>query len=104
LFRLLLRMYLALFESEPRVSRVTAGHHRVAFRVDGPTFLRFLERLRRFPVFDEEARESSSARVADHDRAYLAYFCVPYGNRYEVTNYDYEETAYRLSASWGEQG
>jgi catechol 2,3-dioxygenase-like lactoylglutathione lyase family enzyme len=95
---------LALFEGQPRGSRETAGHHRVAFRVDGPTFLSFLERLKRFPVFDEEGRESSSARVVDHDRAYSAYFCDPYGNRYEVTTYDYEEVANHLSASWGEQG
>jgi catechol 2,3-dioxygenase-like lactoylglutathione lyase family enzyme len=54
---------LALFEGEPRGSRATAGHHRVAFRVDGPTFLRFLKRLKRFPVFDEEGHESASVRV-----------------------------------------
>ncbi len=93
---------LALFEGEPRGSRETAGHHRVAFRVDGPTFLRFLERLKRVSIFDEEGRESSSARVVDHDRAYSAYFCDPYGHRYEVTTYDHEEVANRLSASWAE--
>jgi catechol 2,3-dioxygenase-like lactoylglutathione lyase family enzyme len=54
---------LALFEGEPRGSRATAGHHRVAFRVDGPIFLRFLKRLKRFPVFDEEGHESASVRV-----------------------------------------
>ncbi len=93
---------LALFEGEPRGAREAAGHHRVAFRVDGPTFLRFLERLKRVPIFDEEGRESSSARVVDHDRAYSAYFCDPYGHRYEVTTYDYEEVAKCLSASWAE--
>src|SRR5678815_987500 len=34
---------LALFEGEPRGSRPTAGHHRVAFRVSGRGFLQFLE-------------------------------------------------------------
>ena len=93
---------LALFEGEPRGSRETAGHHRVAFRVAGSTFLRFLERLKRFPVFDEKGHESASARVVDHDRAYSAYLCDRYGNRYEVTTYDYEEVAKRLLASWAE--
>jgi len=93
---------LALFEGESRGSRETVGHHRVAFRIDGPTLLRFLKRLERFPIFDEEGRESSSTRVVDHDRAYSAYFCDPYGNRYEVTTYDYEEVSNHLSASWAE--
>ena len=93
---------LALFEGEPRGLRETAGHHRVAFRVDGSTFLRFLERLKQFPVFDEDGHESASVRVVDHDRVYSAYFCDPYGNRYEITTYDYEEVANHLSASWAE--
>jgi catechol 2,3-dioxygenase-like lactoylglutathione lyase family enzyme len=90
---------LALFEGQPRGSRETAGHHRVAFRVDASTFLRFLERLKQFPVFDEEGHESASVRVVDHDRSYSAYFCDPYGNRYEVTTYDYEKVAKHRPAS-----
>lgn len=93
---------LALFEGEPRGLRETARHHRVAFRVDGSTFLRFLERLEQFPVFDEEGRESASVRVIDHDMAYSTYFCDPYGNRYEITTYDYDEVVNRLSAAWAE--
>src|SRR5918998_1287195 len=65
---------LALFEGESRGSRETVGHHRIAFRIDGPTFLQFLTRLERFPIFDEEGRESFSTRVVDHDRAYSMYF------------------------------
>ena len=37
---------LALFEGEPRGSRPTAGHHRVAFRVSGARFLQFLGHVR----------------------------------------------------------
>lgn len=88
---------LALFEGEPRGSKATAGHHRVAFRVEGQDFLRFLEGFDRSPVFDEQGRETSSGRLVDHDKAYSVYFCDPYGNRYEITTYDHEEVADQLA-------
>ena len=88
---------LALFEGEARGSRRTAGHHRVAFRVDGPSFLRFLEGTGRAPVYDEEGRESAFGRLVDHETAYSVYFCDPYGNRYELTTYDHDEVATRLA-------
>lgn len=56
---------LALFEGEPRGTRPTAGHHRVAFRVRGDGFLLFLEHIRDFPVFSEagdEVRELARGR------------------------------------------
>ena len=93
---------LALFEGEARGSRETAGHHRVAFRVDGASFLRFLEGLERAPVYDDEGRETTSVRVVDHHKAYSAYFCDPWGNRYEVTTYDHDELARLPKPSrWG---
>lgn len=88
---------LALFMGEPRGHRETAGHHRVAFRVDGKSFLGFLQRLAQLPVFDEEGNEFSGWLV-DHDKAHSVYFCDPYGHRYEVTTYDYEEVTSKLSA------
>jgi catechol 2,3-dioxygenase-like lactoylglutathione lyase family enzyme len=72
---------LALFEGEPRKSRPTAGHHRVAFRVDGPSFLRFLLRLKQFPVYNDTGIEVSTLEFIDHGQAYSVYFCDPYGNR-----------------------
>lgn len=80
---------LALFEGEPRGSRPTAGHHRVAFRVDGPEFLEFLGRLADRPVFNEQGQPVHTLRVVDHDQSFSVYFCDPYGHRYEVTTYDY---------------
>ena len=92
------RTMLALFEGEPRGSRETAGHHRVAFRVDGPSFLRFVEGTERAPVYDE-GRETASGRLMDHEKAYSVYFCDPWGNRYELTTYGRDEVAARLGAS-----
>jgi catechol 2,3-dioxygenase-like lactoylglutathione lyase family enzyme len=82
---------LALFKGEPPgFSSPLIGFRRVAFRVDGPGFLEFLERLGDHPVFDHEGRPATTLSVVDHDLAYSVYFCDPYGNRYEVTTYDYE--------------
>ena len=81
---------LALFRGEPRGSRPTAGHHRVAFRVDGAGFLAFLDRLERVPVLDDQERPVTARDVVDHDRALSIYFCDPWGNRFEITTYDVE--------------
>ena len=89
---------LALFEGEPRGCRETAGHHRVAFRVDGASFLKFVEGSGRAPVYDDEGRETASGRFMDHEKTYSVYFCDPWGNRYELTTYDRDEVAARLGA------
>lgn len=87
------RTMLALFQGEPRLERPTAGHHRVAFRVDGPGFLHFLARLAEWPVYARAGNEGpavSPQDVVDHQHAWSIYFCDPYGHRYEITTYDYE--------------
>ena len=71
-------------------ARETAGYHRVAFRVDRQGFLAFLDRVKEHRVFAEDGKPQASLEVVDHDSAYSVYFCDPYGNRYEVTCYDYE--------------
>lgn len=90
---------LALFEGKPRGMRETAGHHRVAFRVDGQGFLSFLDRVKEHSVFAEDGKPQKSLEVIDHDSAYSVYFCDPYGNRYEVTCYDYEFLKSKMSGS-----
>lgn len=87
---------LALFEGEPRGSREMVGFRRVAFRVDGPGFVRFLERSENVPALDEEGRKLTSRHVVDHGKAYSIYFLDPYGNRYEVTTYNYAYVSDRL--------
>jgi catechol 2,3-dioxygenase-like lactoylglutathione lyase family enzyme len=84
------RTKLALFEGEPRRSRPTAGHHRVAFRVDGTAFFKFLARIQEFPVYSDSGKPVSELEIVDHGQAFSVYFCDPYGNRYEVTTYDHE--------------
>ena len=80
---------LALFEGEARGRRPTAGHHRVAFRVSGAGFLQFLEHVRETVVYSESGEAISQLSPVDHGKAFSVYFCDPYGNRFEVTSYDY---------------
>jgi catechol 2,3-dioxygenase-like lactoylglutathione lyase family enzyme len=79
------RTMIALFAGEPQAARPTAGFHRVAFRVNGPTFLAFRDRLREV-----------EAVLRDHDKAWSLYFSDPWGHRLEVTTYDYAAAAQRL--------
>jgi catechol 2,3-dioxygenase-like lactoylglutathione lyase family enzyme len=85
------RTKLALFEGEPRGSRPTAGHHRVAFRVSGAGFIQFLEHVREVPVYTDSGESIRHLPPVDHGKAYSVYFCDPYGNRFEITSYDYPE-------------
>lgn len=81
---------LALFKGDaPGFSR-PVGFQRVAFHVDGQGLLTFLDRLAKHPVFDHDGRKVYELDVVDHDLSYSLYFCDPYGNRYEVTTYEYE--------------
>ena len=81
---------LALFEGEARGRRPTAGHHRVAFRVSGAGFLLFLEHVRKTVVYSESGEAISQLSPVDHGKAFSVYFCDPYGNRFEVTSYEYQ--------------
>ena len=76
---------LALFRGEPRGTRPTAGHHRVAFRVDGQGFTGFVRRVRTEPVFDDAGEPLRCLTVVDHDRALSVYFCDPWGNRFDAS-------------------
>lgn len=81
---------LALFKGDPPGFKRPQGFQRVAFHVDGEGFLTFLGRLAEHPVYDHDGRKAYKLDVVDHDLSYSLYFCDPYGNRYEVTTYDYE--------------
>jgi|SRR5262245_30334193 len=88
---------LALFEGEPRRNRPTAGHHRVAFRASGIGFLQFLEHVRKVPVYGEHGELVTNLHPVDHGKAFSVYFCDPYGNRFEVTTYEYRHVKSALT-------
>lgn len=71
---------LALFTGEPQGNRVTAGFHRVAFRVSATEFLAFTARMAGLGL--------KEARVVDHGGAWSVYFSDPSGHRLEVTTYE----------------
>ena len=88
---------LALFKGEPPRFNPPVGFQRVAFHIDGHGFLLFLNRLPEYPLFDHNGQPAYSLQVVDHDLSYSLYFCDPYGNRYEVTTYDYQIVHDRVS-------
>ncbi len=87
---------LALFEGEPQGTRKAAGFRRVAFRVAGPDFLRFLDRLPELGLLAGDGNRVSRDLVEDHGRAHSIYLCDPYGNPFEITTYDYDYVSERF--------
>lgn len=87
---------LALFQGDPPGTSPSIGHERVAFRVDGPGFLHFLDRAPGLPLHDQQGNRAAP-RVKNHSKAFSAYFCDPWGNRYEVTTSDHAAIAERMA-------
>lgn len=81
---------LALFEGQPQGQQQPIGIRRIAFRVSSHGFLQLLSRLDAVPVFDAEKQQVTKQDVVDHDKSWSIYFCDPYGNRLEITTYDYQ--------------
>ena len=79
----------ALFRGAPQEEDV--GWRRVAFRVSGGAFLEFLGRLDDVPVMSSSGSAVSAGDVVDHDVCWSIYFADPYGNRLEITTYDYDQ-------------
>jgi catechol 2,3-dioxygenase-like lactoylglutathione lyase family enzyme len=89
---------LALFRGEPRRTRPTAGFHLVAFRVDGPSFLAFLEQVKTNPVYNNVGDKIHSLTPKDHGKAFSVYFNDRWGHRLEVTMYEAERVRAQLGA------
>ena len=89
---------LALFIGEPQGSRETAGHHRVAFGVDAAGFIHFLKSLQVKEIFNQNSHRVTERDVVDHIKAFSIYFCDPYGHRFEITTYDYDEVTKYIAA------
>lgn len=88
---------LALFRGSPPGFNQITGFQRVAFRVSGAGFFQFLAGVKAHSVYSGTGEPVHTLSVIDHDLAYSVYFCDPYGNRYEVTTYEYEYVSGRLS-------
>lgn len=80
---------IALFTGDPQAADV--GWRRVAFRASGQVFLAFIDQLDAIPVFDQNGAPVRAADIVDHDVSWSIYFADPYGNRLEITTYDYDE-------------
>lgn len=89
---------LALFAGDPPGFRQPRGFQRVAFNVSGRGFLTFLERLEAHPVYDHHGLLAHKLEVVDHDLSFSLYFCDPYGNRFEITSYDYQHINSKLTS------
>lgn len=81
---------LALFQGMPQGPRETAGFHLVAFRVGAAEFTNFLDRLPHLKLTNHRGQAVTPDSVVDHAAAYSIYFCDPFGNRLELTTYQYE--------------
>lgn len=91
---------IAVFEGQRRNNLHHAGWDRVAFGVDAEEFLTFRERLKTLPVRADQGNLhrnlGRSFEPVDHHKAWSLYFRDPFGNRYEITTYDYEQVKARL--------
>jgi len=76
---------LALFDGTPQGTDSPIGIRRVAFRVNGEPFFKFIEHL-------DAVAETHSVRrseIFDHEKSFSVYLADPYGNRLEITTYEY---------------
>ncbi|HET9376838.1 MAG TPA: hypothetical protein VFO40_17830 [Chthoniobacterales bacterium] len=77
---------LALFEGRPQGGAHPIGIRRIAFRIAGEDFLKFVGN---FDALKETNRIRRS-EISDHEQSFSVYFADPYGNRLEVTTYEHE--------------
>jgi len=89
---------IALFEGQPRGDHQWFGTYRVAFGVDGAGFIAFLRRLDagEIEIWRDDKLRLTAGQVVDHTGSWSIYFNDPWGNRYEITTYDYDLVRERL--------
>lgn len=87
---------IALFVGEPLGRERERGIYRIAFRVDSAGFLQFLEHGPRAGVYNRKGEKLEKLKVINHDKAWSVYFTDPWGNKLEVTSYEYDEIKKRL--------
>ena len=84
---------LALFEGRPPGKREIAGFRRVAFRVGGEDFMRFLDHAAKLGLETPQGEKIDRAAAIDHNGAFSVYFQDPWGHLLEVTTYEVEGLA-----------
>lgn len=88
----------SLFEGEPQGQHPFIGFNRACFSLTGTDFLSFLDHMDALELYDEKGTRMTRNHLADHRFAWAVYFSDPYGNRYELTTYDYQQVADQLHA------
>lgn len=89
------RTMLAVFEGQSSRLQETDVEPHIAFRVDGVEFLKFVDRIEEMSITDE-GNQVSQKNIVDHKLSFSIYFHDPYGNRFEVTTYNYQAVAQTL--------
>jgi catechol 2,3-dioxygenase-like lactoylglutathione lyase family enzyme len=85
---------LSLFKREfKEVSRDST----VAFRIDGQSFIRFLDDVASLNLKANTGGTVTRNDVVDHDMSWSMYFLDPDLNRIEITTYDYETVKQALA-------
>ena len=69
----------------------------IAFRVSAADFMTFLRRVDTLHVQHGDGRRLTRADVVDHGLAWSIYFMDPWGNRFEITSYDYQALSLDLT-------
>ncbi len=88
---------LALFIGEPPANDPPASNFRVAFRTDADGFMTFVERVASLNLRNHTGETLiGRENVVDHDRSWSIYFADPYGNRFEITTYDYDVVKHNI--------
>lgn len=88
---------LALFTGVTTGPQDRKGIYRIAFRVQTEQFVNFARQLDKLKLRDDNNQIVNREMIVDHSRAFSIYFCDPYGNRLELTTYDYDSTKSALS-------
>jgi catechol 2,3-dioxygenase-like lactoylglutathione lyase family enzyme len=90
---------IALFTGPPQAESDAVGFYLAAFRTNGSSFMKFLERLGNdLELYDHHGKKLTSDAAADHDKAFSIYFSDPYGNRLELTTYEHDYVKRKLSS------
>jgi catechol-2,3-dioxygenase len=73
----------------------------VAFRVGAKEFIAFASGLESSNIRDASGNSLRPGSVVDHDLCYAFYFQDPYGNKFELDCYDYDEVRHDLVQKMG---